>query len=126
MTEPNASDPNVSSPVIPGPTVPDPNMAAQNTASATAVGQVVMGTQALDDADRREVLWRTYQAVQAEQLALGTLPDVDRTVLSPLGRWLALLGAVQLGLLVASFSVFSIFVVTRMILHIDFSRYLGV
>ena len=98
----------------------DPNVTDQNV-----TGQSVTGPQALDDADRKEVLWRTYQAVQAEQLAQGTLPDVDRTVLSRLSGWLALLGAVQLGLLVASFSVFSIFVVTRLILHLDFSRYLG-
>jgi hypothetical protein len=45
--------------------------------------------------------------------------------MSRLSAWLALLGAVQLGLLVASFGVFSVFVVTRMILHLDFSRYLG-
>jgi hypothetical protein len=88
-------------------------------------GPQVTGPQALDETDRQEVLWRTYQAVQAEQLAKGALPDVDRTVMSRLSGWLALLGAVQLGLLVASFGVFSVFVVTRMILHLDFSRYLG-
>lgn len=120
MTEPNASEPNASDP-----NAPDPNAPAPNAPDSNASGPSANGMQALDDADRKEVLWRTYQAVQAEQLALGTLPDVERTVLSPLGRWLVLLGAVQLGLLVASFSVFSIFVVTRMILHIDFSRYLG-
>jgi hypothetical protein len=88
-------------------------------------GPHLTGPQALDEADREEVLWRTYRAVQNEQLAKGALPDVDRTVLSRLSGWLALLGAVQLGLLVASFGVFSIFVVTRMIMHLDFSRYLG-
>jgi hypothetical protein len=79
----------------------------------------------LSDDDRREVLWHTYLAVQREQQAAGTLPDVDRTVLSRVGGVLAVVGAVQLGALVASFSVFTIFVVTRMIMHLDFSRYFG-
>ena len=115
MTEPNATDPGMTGANVTGPDVAGPPVA----------GQIVAGPQVLDDADRREVLLRTYQAVQAEQLAMGTLLDVDRTVLSRLRGLLALAGAVQLGLLVASFSVFSIFVVTRMILHLDFSRYLG-
>ena len=83
------------------------------------------GPNMLDEADREEVLWRTYQAVRAEQLAQGVLPDVDRTVLSRLSGVIAVLGAVQLGLLVAAFGVLSVFVVTRMILHLDFSRYFG-
>ena len=125
MTEPNATDPGMTGANVTGPDVAGPPVASPNVAGPPVAGQIVAGPQVLDDADRREVLWRTYQAVQAEQLAKGTLPDVDRTVLSRLRGLLALAGAVQLGLLVASFSVFSIFVVTRMILHLDFSRYLG-
>lgn len=83
-------------------------------------------TGVLTDDDRREVLWHTYLAVQREQRAAGQLPDVDRTVLSRVGGVLAVIGAMQLGALVACFSVFAIFVVTRMIMHVDFSRYFGV
>lgn len=78
----------------------------------------------LDDDDRREVLWRTYVAVQREQQALGTLPAAaGRTVLSRFGWVLAWLGAIQLGVLVSCFSVFIVFVVTRMVFHIDLTRF---
>ena len=79
----------------------------------------------LDEPDRHEVLWRTYLAVQREQQASGAMPRFDSTVLSRLSGLLALLGAVQLGVLVSCFGVLMVFVVTRMILHLDFARYLG-
>jgi len=86
---------------------------------------VVEAPSALDDDDRREVLWHTYLAVQREQHAQGALPDVDRTVLSRVGGLLAVIGALQLGALVAALGVFAIFIVTRLILHLDFTRYFG-
>lgn len=79
----------------------------------------------LDVDDRREVLWRTYLAVEREQRALGRLPAKPTTVLTRAGGALAWVGAVQLGVLIACFGVFAVFVVTRMILHLDLTRYFG-
>jgi hypothetical protein len=80
---------------------------------------------ALSEDDRREVLWRTYQSVQREQHEAGALAEFDRTLLTRLGAVLAFLGAVQLGILMSSVGMLMVYVVTRLILHLDFSRYFG-
>jgi len=79
----------------------------------------------LDEEDRRELLWRSYLAVQREQRELGRLPPERPTVLTRIGGLLAVAGAVQLGAFVAIIGVFLVFIVTRLVLHLDLTRYFG-
>lgn len=77
----------------------------------------------LSDADARELLLQTFLEVQQAEQARGTVPGERRTVLGRFRWFFEYACAVMLGLLIASTCMLMVFVVTRVLLHIDFSRY---
>ena len=72
--------------------------------------------------ERRRVLFQEYLALQREQEEKGAMPP-RRTVLSRLAWLFEFLGAVSVGLLCAAIAVLGVFLVTRVIFHIDLTRY---
>lgn len=77
----------------------------------------------LSDEQLRELQLQAYLEVLQEAQQRGAVPRANHTVLARL-RWLfEYAGALVLGLLVASSTMLVVFFVTRVILHVDFSRY---
>jgi uncharacterized membrane protein YoaK (UPF0700 family) len=72
--------------------------------------------------ERRHVLFQEYLALQHEQEEKGAMP-VRRTVLFRLAWLFEFLGAISVGMLCAAFAVLAVFLVTRVIFHIDLTRY---
>lgn len=79
----------------------------------------------LRDAERAELLLRAYLETQREQEASGALPRSGRTVLTRLRPLFECLGAIQVGALIACFTIFLNFLIVVMLLHLDVSRFAG-
>jgi len=71
------------------------------------------------DATVRQILLETYMQVHDEQEKLGRLPDSSDNFLSRHSTFLQMIGAIHLGLLIASLTILLNYIVLRMILHID-------
>ncbi|MEK8051150.1 hypothetical protein AACH10_12940 [Ideonella sp. DXS22W] len=72
--------------------------------------------------DPRDLLLQTYLEIEAAERASGRLPS-GGTVLTRFRALFEYGCAIVLGLLIASTCVLLVFVVTRVLLHVDFSRY---
>jgi hypothetical protein len=78
----------------------------------------------LREEERQELLLRAYLEMQREQQERGALPPSGRNVLTRFRRVFECLGAIQIGLLIACFTIFMNFLIIVMLLHLDMSRYL--
>lgn len=67
----------------------------------------------------REILFETYVDCQKECEASGKMPRDDDTALARFRPALELVGAIQLGILIACVTTLINFLITRMVLHID-------
>ena len=79
----------------------------------------------LRDGELEDLLLRAYLEVQRDQEAQGALPRSGQNVLTRFRVLFECLGAILLGLLVASFAILVNFVIVVMLLHLDVSRYRG-
>lgn len=82
----------------------------------------IIDIRTLTERERESLLLESYLEVEEEQARLGTLPR-KRTVIGLLRPALKYVGALQIGLLVSVFTMFIVFVITRMMFHLDMSRY---
>lgn len=77
----------------------------------------------LSDRALRELLLQTFLEVQQAEQARGTLPPDRYTLTARLSSVFEYSAAIVLGLLIASGCTMAVFIVTRVLLHVDFSRY---
>jgi len=79
----------------------------------------------LSEEELRDLLLEALIEVEREQEDKGNLTRSGQDVLTRFQGFFELLGAVQLGFLVACLTVLANFVVVRMLFHLDLSRYLS-
>lgn len=71
---------------------------------------------------RRQIVLQECLAIQEAQERRGAMP-ASRTVLSRLGWLFQALAALSLGLLCSALAVLMVFLFTRVVFHIDLTRY---
>lgn len=71
---------------------------------------------------RRRIVLQECLAIQDAQERRGAMP-ASRTVLSRLGWLFQALAALSLGLLCSALAVLMVFLFTRVVFHIDLTRY---
>ncbi|HET9578642.1 MAG TPA: hypothetical protein VFP44_12490 [Usitatibacter sp.] len=76
----------------------------------------------LNNEQRRRILLQEYLALQEAQERQGAMPGA-RTVLSRFGWLFQSLAALSLGVFCGSASVLAVFFLTRVLFHIDLTRY---
>lgn len=73
----------------------------------------------------RDLHLQVFLDVQKELEAKDLIPRRERNFLTRFGGAFVFLGAVNLAFFLACLTILLNFVVVRMLLHVDFSRYLG-
>ena len=79
----------------------------------------------LQDEERADLLLRAYFEFRRELEGKGTVPREEKNVLTRFRGVFEFVGALQLGLLTACFTILLNFVIVVMFLHLDLSRYAG-
>jgi hypothetical protein len=77
----------------------------------------------LRDQELAELALRAYLEIEAEQEAKGAVPPRRENALTRFRGLFEVIGSIQLGLLVACFTILLNFVVVVMIFHFDVARY---
>jgi len=72
-----------------------------------------------------ELHLEVFLDVQKELEDKGVIPRRERNVLTRFGGFFVCLGAINFAFFLASWTILLNFIVVRMLLHIDCSRYLG-
>jgi len=72
-----------------------------------------------------ELHLEVFLDVQKELEDKGVIPRRERSILTRLRGFFVYLGAINLAFFLACLTILLNFIVVRMLLHIDFSRYLG-
>jgi len=76
-----------------------------------------------DSEELKELLLTAFLDVQQEQEQRGAQPRRDENVLARFRGVFEFIGAIQLGLLLAAVGVLLVFLVSRMMFHLDLARY---
>jgi len=79
----------------------------------------------LQDEVRDDLLLRAYSEFRRELEEKGAVPREEKNVLVRFRGVFEFVGALQLGLLTACFTILLNFVIVVMLLHLDLSRYSG-
>lgn len=75
--------------------------------------------------ERADLLLRAYLDFRRELEEKGVVPREEKNVLTRFRGVFEFVGAIQLGLLTACFTILLNFVIVVMLLHLDLSRYSG-
>jgi len=79
----------------------------------------------LTDEEMKDLHLEVFLDVQKELEDKGLIPRRERNLLTRFSGLFVFLGAVNLAFFLACLTILLNFIVVRLLLHVDFSRYLG-